>query len=112
MKRFAPIAAATLFASSLLYSQEFHVGASVPDFTLQQLNGSPVQFSALKGNVTVVMFISVQCPVSNAYDDRMNALDRDYSPKGVKFVAINANRTEPADAVADHAHTQLFVHRI
>lgn len=102
------IATAALFASSLLFAQEFHVGSPVPDFPLQQLNGSPVQFSALKGNVTVVMFISVQCPVSNSYNDRMNALYQDYSAKGVKFVVINANRTEPASAVADHAREHNF----
>ncbi len=102
------LAAATLLTSSLICAQEFHVGSAVPDFALQQLNGSPVQFSALKGNVTLVMFISVQCPVSNSYNDRMNALYQDYAPKGVKFVVINANRTEPASAVAEHAHEHNY----
>jgi peroxiredoxin len=54
------------------------------------------------------MFISVQCPVSNSYNERMNALYQDYAPKGVKFVAINANRTEPAPTVADHAREHNF----
>jgi peroxiredoxin len=108
LKSWTLLASATLLASSVLCAQEFHIGSPVPDFALQQLNGSPIQFSTLKGNVTVVMFISVQCPVSNAYDDRMNALYQDYAAKGVKFVAINANRTEPAAAVADHARAHNF----
>lgn len=108
MKLFQFAAAALLCASSALFAQEFHVGSAVPDFTLQQLGGSPVQFSTLKGNVTVVTFISVQCPVSNSYNERMNALYQDYAPKGVKFVAINANRTETASAVADHAREHSF----
>jgi peroxiredoxin len=54
------------------------------------------------------MFISVQCPVSNSYNERMNALYRDYASKGVKFIAINANRTEPAPAVLEHARAHNF----
>lgn len=108
MKVVSFLFSALLAASSLVSAQEFHVGSTLPDFTLQQLNGSPAQFSSLKGPVTVVMFISVQCPVSNSYNERMNALYQDYSPKGVRFVAINANRTEPADAVAQHAREHNF----
>ncbi len=94
--------------ASVSHAQDFKVGAPVHDFALKQLDGSPVQFSALKGNVTLVMFISVQCPVSNAYDDRMNLLYQDYAPKGVRFVVINANRTEPAAAVQEHAKAHNF----
>jgi peroxiredoxin len=38
----------------------------------------------------------------------MNALYQDYAPKGVKFVVINANRTEPLAAVQEHARTHNF----
>jgi cytochrome oxidase Cu insertion factor (SCO1/SenC/PrrC family) len=61
-------------AAPWMKGQEFKVGSQVTDFSLTHLDGSPTQFSALKGNTTVVMFISVQCPVSNSYNDRMNAL--------------------------------------
>ncbi|MBV9613328.1 MAG: redoxin domain-containing protein [Acidobacteriaceae bacterium] len=97
-----------LSLATIARGQDFKVGSQVSDFSLQQLDGSPVSFSALRGNVTVVMFISVQCPVSNSYNDRMTALYQDYSPKGVKFVVINANRTEPATAVAEHARAHNF----
>lgn len=102
----------TLSAAALLLAQEFKVGSRVTDFRINQLDGSPAQFSALKGNVTVIMFISVQCPVSNSYNERMNALYRDYAPKGVKFIAINANQTEPASAVLEHARAQLCISRV
>jgi len=95
-------------AAALLPAQEFKVGSHVPDFSLKQTNGAPVQFNSLKGDVTVVMFVAVQCPVSNAYNERMNALYHDYAAKGVHFVAINSNRTEPAQAVADHAKEHNF----
>lgn len=106
-QRFGAILLSTVAALSL-HGQEFRVGSSVSDFKLTRLDGTPVQFSALKADITVLMFISVQCPVSNSYNERMNALYQDYAPKGVKFIAINANHTEPASAVLDHARAHNF----
>ena len=81
-------------AASLAFSQEFKLGSKVTDFTVRDPHGSPVKFSALRGPVTVVVFTSTNCPVSNAYNERMNAVYRDYSVKGVKFIFVNANQNE------------------
>ena len=108
MKNWLPIFLLSFAAASSTYGQEFKVGFPVKDFSVTQPDGTPAQFSNLKGNLTLVMFISVQCPVSNAYDDRMNALYQDYAPRGVKFIVINANRTEPAAAVQEHAREHGF----
>ncbi len=97
-----------LVAASSVCGQEFKVGSTVPGLSATQLDGVPAHFDNLKGNVTLVMFISVQCPVSNAYDDRMNDLYKDYASKGVKFIVLNANRTEPAAAVQEHAREHSF----
>ncbi len=64
-----------------LFGQEFKLGSKVGDFTLYDLKGNPVQLSSLKGDVTVLMFIATQCPVSNAYNERMKAVYNDYSAK-------------------------------
>lgn len=97
-----------LVAASSVYGQEFKVSSPVAGFSVTQLDGAPAHFDNVKGHVTLVMFISVQCPVSNAYDDRMNALYQDYVPKGVKFIVLNANRTELAAAVQEHAREHSF----
>jgi peroxiredoxin len=91
-----------LFAS-LAAAQDFKLGSRIDDFKVQDLSGNTATFSQLKGNVTVVMFTSVQCPVSNAYNERMSALYSDYKSKGVHFVMLNSNSTEPASNVAEHA---------
>ena len=96
-------------AASLAFSQEFKLGSKVTDFTVRDPHGSPVKFSALRGPVTVVVFTSTNCPVSNAYNERMNAVYRDYSAKGVKFIFVNANQNESADEVAAHAKSVGFV---
>ncbi len=94
--------------AALAPGQEFQLGSKVGDFKLVDLNGSPVSFSTLKGDVTVVTFMATKCPISNAYNTRMNAVYSDYAPKGVKFVFVNANGTEPASEVADHARQHGF----
>ena len=89
--------------AGILSAQEFKLGSQVTGFSVQDLDGKPVAFSTLRGPITVVTFIATQCPVSNSYNQRMNAVYRDYSSKGVKFIFVNANRTESASEVRDHS---------
>lgn len=84
------------------------VGTKPGEFTLRDLKGAEVAASSLGGNVTAVLFIATKCPVSNAYNERMNALYRDYAPKGVKFIFVNSNHTEPAAEVEDHGKQNGF----
>jgi len=97
-----------VFATVVLSGQEFKLGSTVADFNLEDVKGNPVRFSDLKSDLTVVMFVATQCPVSNAYNERMKALYNDYASKGVKFVAINPNSTEPGSEVESHAATNGF----
>jgi peroxiredoxin len=90
-------------SAGVLCAQEFKVGSHVSDFQVRDLDGKAVAFSSLKGPVTVVTFIATQCPVSNSYNQRMAALYKDYTAKNVKFIFVNANRSEPASEVRDHA---------
>ncbi len=104
----ALLAVASVALAGLIWAQDFKLGGKVSDFTLADLKGAPVKFFELKGDVTVVMFIATQCPVSNNYNDRMKALYSDYSGRGVKFVFVNANGTEPATDVEQHARQHGF----
>ncbi|HEY6806258.1 MAG TPA: thioredoxin family protein [Pyrinomonadaceae bacterium] len=80
------------------------IGATIDEFTLPDVDGQDRSLKSLKGkNGTVLIFISVQCPVSNAYNERMQKLAEDYQAKGVAVVGINANFTEDATAVKNHA---------
>lgn len=90
-------------AALAIQAQEFQLGGKVGDFTLQKLDGGSVNFKDLKGDVTVVTWVSLQCPISNDYNERMNAITEEYSKKGVKFIYVNSNATEAPAAVADHA---------
>src|SRR5918997_702400 len=85
------------------------IGSTIEDFTLPDVDNKERSLSSLKGaKGTVLIFISVQCPVSNAYNERMEKLARDYKAQGINVVGINSNATEPADAVKQHASEKGF----
>lgn len=80
------------------------VGGTVADFTLTDLNGQPQTLAGLRGEKgTLLIFIATRCPYSNAYNQRMEALHRDYAARGIRVIGINPNRTENAEEVRNHA---------
>ena len=80
------------------------IGATIEDFTLPDVDNKDHSLKSLAGkNGTVLMFIAVQCPVSNAYNERMEKLAEDYKAKGIVVIGINANSTEDAAVVKAHA---------
>lgn len=80
------------------------IGATIVDFTLPDVDGKDRSLNSLKGkNGTVLIFVAVQCPISNAYNERMEKLGQDYKARGISVVGINANSTEPTAAVKAHA---------
>lgn len=80
------------------------IGATIEDFTLPDADNKERPLKSLAGqNGTVLLFISVQCPVSNAYNERMEKLAQDYKAKGIAVVGINSNVAEDAAAVKTHA---------
>jgi peroxiredoxin len=82
------------------------IGATVADFSLSDADGKTQSLASVKGkNGTVLIFVAVQCPVSNAYNARMEKLAQDYKTRGINVVGINSNATEQAEAVKAHAGT-------
>src|SRR5678815_2592248 len=80
------------------------IGSTIEDFTLPDADNKERSLKSLAGkNGTVLLFIAVQCPVSNAYNERMAKLAEDYKAKGIAVIGINANVAEDAAAVKAHA---------
>ncbi len=50
----------------------------------------------------IVMFVSTQCPVSNAYNSRMSELYEEFDSE-FSFLGINSNRNEDMDIIKKHA---------
>jgi peroxiredoxin len=83
------------------YSRPIALGSPAPDFRdLPGVDGKHYSLSDFKGKTAlVVVFSCNHCPYVQAYEDRINAIARDYAPKGVALIAINANdaRAYPDD---------------
>jgi len=80
------------------------IGSTISDFTLPDASGAAHTLASLHGkNGTVLIFIATQCPVSNGYNERMEKLAQDFKARGINVVGINANSTESAADVKDHA---------
>jgi peroxiredoxin len=80
------------------------IGSKMPGLKLATLAGAPTDLAAVAGKKgTLVIFVSVQCPVSNAYNERMEALAQEWRARGFAVVGINANQSESPEAVAAHA---------
>jgi cytochrome oxidase Cu insertion factor (SCO1/SenC/PrrC family) len=96
------VAMTTALETGAVRAQEFRLGAPVSEFTLQDMRGRPLHYKAMKGHVTVVMFFSTRCPISNAFNHRRNTIYDDYK-KRVKFIIADPNSNEPLDEVRAYA---------
>jgi peroxiredoxin len=89
------------------------IGATIEDFTLPDVDSKDHSLKSLAGkNGTVLLFIAVQCPVSNAYNERMEKLAQDYKARGINVIGINSNVKEDAAAVKAHAAEHNFTFTI
>jgi len=85
------------------------VGQKLQPFKMKQATGQELDLGSLQGRKAYVLaFIATQCPVSNAYNERMAAFSQEYEAKGVSFIGINSNRQENAAEVVDHARKHGF----
>lgn len=85
-------------------------GEKAPSFALKNYDGKEYKLDNLlkENKYTVVMWISTQCPVSNAYNERMAKLYNMYSGKGIAFVGINSNKAEKVDEIGEHSKEHKF----
>ena len=80
------------------------IGTFIEDFKLPDADGVRHSLNSLKGeHGAVLIFVATKCPVSNAYNDRMEKLAQDYKARGINVIGINSNTTEPAAEVKAHA---------
>jgi peroxiredoxin len=80
------------------------IGTVIDDFKLPDAEGKEHSLKSLAGaKGAVILFIATKCPVSNAYNERMEKLAQEYKAKGVNFIGVNSNNTEPASEVKSHA---------
>jgi thiol-disulfide isomerase/thioredoxin len=79
----------------------FEIGDTVPSFTLTDTEGAEHAMpSETSYEATVVILMCNHCPFVQAWNSRIAAVAKEYTPRGVRFLAINSNDAErfPADS--------------
>jgi peroxiredoxin len=89
------------------------IGERAPDFALPAVGGATASLDHDRA-ATVAVFSCNHCPYVMAWGGRLNEIARDYAPRGVATVAINANDATkyPADsfeAMVERATDRGFV---
>lgn len=104
MKRTAFLFTLFFVLALAVNAQGLSVGATMENFTMSDTGGKTQTLNDLKGtNGAVVVFLSAQCPVVKAYNERINQIAADYSAKGITFIGINSNATESLEWVKSDA---------
>ncbi len=96
-KTFFAVAVVALTAAQPLM-RNYGVGDTVTDFRLKNVDGKMVSLSDYKNSKgTIVIFDCNTCPYSRAYNERIIALNKKYSPLGFPVITINANDPEMSE---------------
>ena len=78
--------------------------AGVPDFHLRDTTGAMHSSAEWAGHKAVLLyFTTVDCPVANSYVPEMNRIHDAYAPRGVLFLAVEADVTVPEPEVVRYA---------
>jgi peroxiredoxin len=93
------------------------VGASAPEFSttdpdgttyqLTDLDGKPIRLADLKGKAVWVNFWTTWCPPCQSEVPILRDLSARYKDRGLELVAISVQETSPADVAAYAAKYQL-----
>ena len=97
----AALVLASRTAPAARAADELAIGAKGAAFNLKGTDGKMHSLDGVKGEKgTAVVFTCNECPFAKGYEDRLIALAKEYQPRGIGFVAINANDAKlvPGDA--------------
>src|SRR5688572_26181466 len=75
----------------------------LPAFRLKDADGKAWSQEDLRdARAVAFVFLGTQCPVNNAYLPRLVELNARFAAQGVRFLGVNANEHDSADAVRAH----------
>lgn len=91
-------------SSLALFAAEPAALGDYPDATLATTSGCELSLPAARGKVaTVLVTMSVECPISNEYLPAIKAAAARYRERGVNVVGINPNAGETLAAMSEYA---------
>lgn len=75
----------------------------VPDLTLTDMTGKPRSLRPAEAKAVVLLFLSVDCPVSNRYAPELVRLAGEYTKGGVVFYGVHCDPDLTAEQARRHA---------
>ncbi len=100
------------FITALSQAAELKIGDAAPDWKdIIGVDDSRHSLSDYKdAKLAVVVFTCNHCPVAQAYQDRLIALQKDYEGKGVRLIAVNVNNIpeDTLDKMKERAKSKDF----
>jgi peroxiredoxin len=101
---FLALATISLSSAALAGPSTSTPATKVVDFSLKDSSGRTIALGDFSSKrALVVVFIGVECPISNDFLLPLSELYKKYSTGGVQFLAINSNQQDSAARVAEHA---------
>ncbi len=90
------LTAAVAIAVNMTAMAGYKPGDEVRDFSLKSTNNNMISLNGYKNaRGFIVVFTCNHCPFAKLYQERMNAMNKEYSAKGIYLLAISSN-----DAIA------------
>jgi peroxiredoxin len=92
----------TVAFSPIIHDKGYDIGDVATDFKLENIDGNFVSLSDFKqAKGFIVVFTCNTCPYAVAYEDRIEALNQEYAPKGYPVIAIMPNnvQSKPGDSM-------------
>lgn len=106
------IIGSVVLSSAVGYAATLKIGDPAPDWTaITGVDDKPHALSDFKdAKLAVVVFTCNHCPVAQAYQDRLIALQKAYGSKGVQIIAVNVNNIpeDQLDQMKERAKSKGF----
>jgi peroxiredoxin len=81
------------------------IGLHVDDFALRDFRGQEHRLSDFQASkLVVVVFLSVDCPLTKLYGARLGELAKEFESQSVRFIGIQANQYESLTSLGNYAN--------
>src|SRR3954471_6273518 len=92
-----------LWIACLAVASAVFVPASVPETArVTDLSGQAVSPLKEKAKAVVLVFLSIDCPISNSYAPELARLNKEFSEKRIAFNAVYPNKEESTADIREH----------
>lgn len=85
------------------YSMPSRKAGDIPHGPAVDLRGNPVDpLAQVNGRAVVLLFLGIDCPISNQYAPEIRRIYHDYAPKGVKIWVVYPGADTPTQDILKH----------